>query len=66
VKIFKVSEHLIYGERVRDLGLFSLENRRLMRDLISVYKYLMVGSKEVEARLFSVVPLTRQEPLGTK
>jgi len=46
---------MIYDERLRKLGLFSLEKVRLGGNLINVYEYLMEGSKENGARLFSVI-----------
>jgi len=47
------TEHLSSKERLRELGLFSLEKRRLWGDLTAAFQYLMGAYNKDRDRHFS-------------
>ena len=57
-------EHLSYEERLGELGLFSLEKRRLQGDLIVAFQYLKGAYKQERKWLFHIS--TRVDSDGTR
>jgi len=45
-------EHLSREERLRELGLFSLENTRLWGDFIAAFQYLKGPTRKLERDLY--------------
>ena len=59
-------EHFPYKDRLRELGLFSLENRRLRGDLIAAFQYPKGAYKQEGNQLFERADNSRTRGNGFK
>ena len=65
-KMLQGMKHLSYEDRLRELGLFSLEKRRLHEDLRAAFQYLKGGCKKEGGRIFSRVCCSKTKRNGFK
>ena len=59
-------EHLPYKDRLRELGWFSLEKRRLWSDLIAAFQYLKGAYKQDRSQVFTTIDNGRTRGNGFK
>lgn len=65
IKMIKGPKNLLHEERLKALSLFSLEKRRLRRNLISIFQYFRAGYKEDGGSLFTRSQQRIQWAMGT-
>jgi len=63
--MIKGMEHLSYQERLRQLGLFSLEQRRLREISSMCTNICREGAKKIQPGSFQWCPVTGKEVMGT-
>jgi len=65
-KMVRRMEHLSYEDRLREMGLFSLEKRSLWGDFIAAFQYLKGAYRKVGDNIFSKACCDRTRSSGFK